>query len=120
MSVARLLMMVLVAVANSLWATAQAAPSETQRVVHESWTFKDGAPELPTALAQTADGYLWVTLPGDCSGLTVCASSSSVLHSAIVSSPPTFPRCSLLMTDYGRVGRDRQEIQEFVTKQMKK
>lgn len=34
--------------------------------MHESWTFKDGAPEIPTALAQTADGYLWI---GAASGL---------------------------------------------------
>ena len=29
-------------------------------IVQELWAFKDGAPESPTALAQTADGYLWV------------------------------------------------------------
>src|SRR4029453_6810899 len=37
-------------------------PPEVQQLVHESWTFKDGAPE-PSAFAQTADGYLWVGSP---------------------------------------------------------
>ena len=32
-------------------------------LVHESWTFRDGAPEVTTALAQTEDGYLWVGAP---------------------------------------------------------
>ena len=53
------LLIVLIAAFNPQWATAQTAPSEVQRLVHESWTFKDGAPE-PSAFAQTADGYLWV------------------------------------------------------------
>ena len=39
-----------------------AAPVGT-RLVHESWTFKDGAPEVTTALAQTDDGYLWIGAP---------------------------------------------------------
>ncbi len=39
---------------------AQAAASEGQRIIHESWTFKEGAPEAAEALAQTTDGYLWV------------------------------------------------------------
>jgi hypothetical protein len=38
---------------------------QTQRganlqVGHDVWTFKEGAPETISALAQTADGYLWV------------------------------------------------------------
>ena len=53
------LLIVLIAAFGPQWATAQTAPSEVQRLVHESWTFKDGAPE-PSAFAQTADGYLWV------------------------------------------------------------
>ena len=57
------LVMALAAAFNSQWATAQAGPSESQRIVHESWTFKDGAPEGVTAFAQTADGYLWVGAP---------------------------------------------------------
>ena len=52
----------LVSVFGSQSAAAQTAPSEVQRLVHESWTFKDGAPE-PSAFAQTADGYLWVGSP---------------------------------------------------------
>ena len=31
-----------------------------QRIIHESWTFKDGAPDAVWALAQTADDYLWL------------------------------------------------------------
>jgi len=38
----------------------------SQRIIHESWSFKDGAPEGVEALAQTADGYLWL---GGASGL---------------------------------------------------
>jgi signal transduction histidine kinase/ligand-binding sensor domain-containing protein len=30
------------------------------QVVHDTWTFRDGAPENVTSLAQTSDGYLWV------------------------------------------------------------
>ncbi len=52
----------LVAAFDPEWAMAQTAPSEVQRLVHESWTFKDGAPE-PSAFAQTADGYLWAGSP---------------------------------------------------------
>ncbi|MFO1324512.1 MAG: triple tyrosine motif-containing protein [Burkholderiales bacterium] len=44
-------------------ALAQTAPSGDQRIVQESWTFKDGAPEFPTSFAQTADGYMWVGAP---------------------------------------------------------
>ncbi|HUP07120.1 MAG TPA: triple tyrosine motif-containing protein [Caldimonas sp.] len=40
-------------------ANAQTRPASPS-VVHEVWAFKDGAPESPTALAQTADGYLWI------------------------------------------------------------
>ena len=53
----------LVAAFDPEWAMAQTAPSEVQRLVHESWTFKEGAPEGVTAFAQTADGYLWVGAP---------------------------------------------------------
>jgi ligand-binding sensor domain-containing protein len=51
---------------NSQWATAQTAASGTQRIVHETWTFTNGAPEHPVAFAQTADGFLWI---GAASGL---------------------------------------------------
>jgi ligand-binding sensor domain-containing protein len=34
-----------------------------QRIIHESWTFKEGAPESVEALAQTDDGYLWLGTP---------------------------------------------------------
>ena len=36
---------------------------EGRRIIHQSWTFKDGAPESVEALAQTADGYLWLGTP---------------------------------------------------------
>jgi ligand-binding sensor domain-containing protein len=47
-------------------ASKHATEAGTQRIIHESWTFKDGAPEAVEALAQTADGYLWL---GSQSGL---------------------------------------------------
>jgi len=55
------LLPMLVVVAGS-WSLslAQTAGSAGQRVVHQSWTFKDGAPEGVQALAQTSDGYLWL------------------------------------------------------------
>jgi PAS domain S-box-containing protein len=31
-----------------------------QRVIEESWTFRDGAPEQINSLAQTGDGFLWL------------------------------------------------------------
>ena len=48
---------------GSLCSTAQASSPEGQQIVHESWTFKDGAPEVVTALAQTSDGSLWLGSP---------------------------------------------------------
>ncbi|MGO9337295.1 MAG: histidine kinase [Terracidiphilus sp.] len=42
------------------WAMPQAVVPGDQRIIHESWTFKDGAPEAVSALAQTTDGYLWL------------------------------------------------------------
>ncbi len=57
-----LLSLVLAAAFNTQWAMAQTVPSEVQRLVHESWSFKEGAPE-PAAFAQTADGYLWMGSP---------------------------------------------------------
>jgi len=42
---------------------AQTPVPEAQRIIHESWTFKEGAPEGVRAFAQTADGYLWVGAP---------------------------------------------------------
>ena len=57
------LVMVLAAAFNSQWATAQTTPSATQRIVQETWTFKNGAPENVAAFAQTADGSLWIGAP---------------------------------------------------------
>ncbi len=53
------LVIVLIAASSSHRATAQTTPAAPW-IVQELWAFKDGAPESPTALAQTADGYLWV------------------------------------------------------------
>ncbi|MGO9433249.1 MAG: histidine kinase, partial [Terracidiphilus sp.] len=41
-------------------AIAQAVVRGDQRIIHESWTFKEGAPEAVSAMAQTTDGYLWL------------------------------------------------------------
>ena len=46
-------------------ATAQTTP-EGQQIVHETWDFKDGAPQVTVTMAQTADGHLWL---GATSGL---------------------------------------------------
>jgi signal transduction histidine kinase/ligand-binding sensor domain-containing protein len=45
---------------------AQTQPSPTQQVGHDFWGFKEGAPQGPTAIAQTSDGFLWL---GSGSGL---------------------------------------------------
>ena len=53
-----------IVVALSFHSTAaQTGGTGDQRILHESWTFKDGAPEPVVALAQTADGYLWLGSP---------------------------------------------------------
>src|SRR5271166_5736904 len=59
----RLLLLVIVAACGSRWGVAQTAVPSDQRIIHESWTFKDGAPEGVRAFAQSADGYLWVGAP---------------------------------------------------------
>jgi PAS domain S-box-containing protein len=41
-------------------ARAQTSAPEGRRIIHEFWTFKEGAPEVVESLAQTADGYLWL------------------------------------------------------------
>jgi ligand-binding sensor domain-containing protein len=38
----------------------QAPPLSALQVVHQSWTFRDGPPEIVFALAQTSDGFLWL------------------------------------------------------------
>jgi signal transduction histidine kinase/ligand-binding sensor domain-containing protein len=38
----------------------QTPPSENLRLGHDSWTFKDGAPDTVFTLAQTNDGLLWL------------------------------------------------------------
>lgn len=59
----RLVLTVLVAVVLSGRARAESPLPEGQRIIHQSWTFKDGAPESVQALAQTVDGYLWLGTP---------------------------------------------------------
>lgn len=56
----RLVLLVLVAGSGCQWATAQSIEVGAQRIIHESWTFKEGAPAAVWALAQTTDGYLWL------------------------------------------------------------
>ena len=51
---------------HALGANGEKAKTEVpqaQRIIHESWTFKNGAPEGVNALAQTADGFLWLGAP---------------------------------------------------------
>jgi len=50
----------LIAVFSWQWGMAETAAPQAQRIIHESWTFKEGAPAAVWALAQTADGYLWL------------------------------------------------------------
>lgn len=44
-------------------AQAQTVPSSGRRVVQETWTFQQGAPEYIQAIAQTTDGFLWLGGP---------------------------------------------------------
>jgi PAS domain S-box-containing protein len=39
---------------------AETAVPGSQRIIHEFWSFKEGAPEVVESLAQTTDGYLWL------------------------------------------------------------
>jgi signal transduction histidine kinase/ligand-binding sensor domain-containing protein len=41
----------------------QTQPATGLQVDHDSWTFKEGAPENVVALAQTTDGFLWLGTP---------------------------------------------------------
>src|SRR5271167_3364077 len=60
----RLVLMVLLATFSCPWARPQTPVPASQRIIHESWTFKDGAPDAVWALAQTADDYLWLGTAG--------------------------------------------------------
>jgi ligand-binding sensor domain-containing protein len=44
-----------------LFSQTQSAPN--LQVGHDFWSFKEGAPEQVSALAQTADGFLWLGTP---------------------------------------------------------
>jgi len=59
-SLFRRVLTVLVAVLLSEWAAAQSPEPEGQRVIHDFWTFSDGAPQVVESIAQTTDGYLWL------------------------------------------------------------
>ena len=59
----RLVLITLIASGCCQWARAQIRMPAGQRIIHESWTFKEGAPESVEALAQTTDGYLWLGSP---------------------------------------------------------
>ena len=50
----------LIAVFSSPPTLAESPAPTGQRIIHQSWTFKDGAPAAIWALAQTTDGYLWL------------------------------------------------------------
>ncbi len=56
----RLALIVLIAAFGWQWAIPQAVAPAGPRIIHEIWTFKDGAPDAVWALAQTDDGYLWL------------------------------------------------------------
>jgi signal transduction histidine kinase/ligand-binding sensor domain-containing protein len=56
----RLIPILLIAAFSWQWAMAERAVPQAQRIIHESWTFKEGAPVAVWALAQTADDYLWL------------------------------------------------------------
>jgi|SRR5579871_366698 len=52
----------LIAATSSRWSSAQ-TPAEAegeQQIIHEFWSFRDGAPQVVESIAQTTDGYLWL------------------------------------------------------------
>jgi signal transduction histidine kinase/streptogramin lyase len=59
----RIVLILLIAAFSWQWGMAETAVPQAQRIIPESWTFKDGAPEGVNALAQTADGFLWLGAP---------------------------------------------------------
>ncbi len=59
----RLVLIVVIAAFSWRWAIAATAVPGGQRIIHESWTFKEDAPESVETLAQTTDGYLWLGTP---------------------------------------------------------
>jgi len=56
----RILLIVYAVACGPQRGTAETESPGSQRIIHESWTFKDGAPESVQALAQTTDGFLWL------------------------------------------------------------
>ncbi len=50
----------LIAASTSRWASAQTPAQGGQQIIHEFWSFRDGAPQVVESLAQTTDGYLWL------------------------------------------------------------
>src|ERR1017187_10985753 len=59
----RIVLILLIAAFSWQWGMAETAVPQAQRIIPESWTFKDGAPEGVNALAQTAAGFLWLGAP---------------------------------------------------------
>jgi signal transduction histidine kinase/ligand-binding sensor domain-containing protein len=59
----RMLLIAILAACACRWAMAETSTPPDPRIVHDSWTFKDGAPESVEALAQTTDGHLWLGTP---------------------------------------------------------
>ncbi len=80
----------------TLIAMAQAAAPQSQRIIHESWTFKHGAPEGVSALAQTADGFLWLGAPAGLFRFDGVRFEPFRSHLAISSSRHMFSRYSRL------------------------
>jgi len=80
---------VLIAFFISEWARAQSSVPEGQRIFHQSGTFKEGAPETVEALAQTADGYLWLGTPPE-TRTSRPARSAIAQPASVTSEPPAF------------------------------
>lgn len=59
----RLLLVLFLTALQSPLLFGQASSAANLQVGHDVWTFKEGAPEDVTALAQTVDGFLWLGAP---------------------------------------------------------
>jgi ligand-binding sensor domain-containing protein len=57
------LLILLITVLHGPLLLCQDFPPVKLQVGHDTWTFKDGAPEYIQALAQTGDGFLWLGTP---------------------------------------------------------
>jgi len=59
----RLVLLLVITALQCLSLFGQTPRAEKLQVGHDTWTFKDGAPENVAALAQTTDGFLWLGTP---------------------------------------------------------